>query len=102
MSVASMRIMVVLPAPFGPKSPNTSPSYDLKLTLSVAVMTGLLRFLILCCFLDSLKVFLRFETDKTSFIKFSFLYKLERLNQKPFADKRTAFEFYHHFPVAVA
>src|SRR5580692_26167 len=35
-SVASMRSVVVLPAPFGPRRPNTSPARTSKLTSSTA------------------------------------------------------------------
>ena len=37
MKPASMRIVVDLPAPLGPRNPSTSPRATLKLTLSTAV-----------------------------------------------------------------
>ena len=37
MKPASMRIVVDLPAPFGPRNPSTSPRATLKVTLSTAV-----------------------------------------------------------------
>src|SRR5690606_14002290 len=39
-SVASMRMVVVLPAPLGPRKPNTSPGLTSKLTPSTATMTS--------------------------------------------------------------
>ena len=37
MKPASMRMVVVLPAPFGPRKPSTSPGWTSKLTSSTAV-----------------------------------------------------------------
>jgi hypothetical protein len=37
MNPASMRIVVVLPAPLGPRKPSTSPGFTSKLTSSTAV-----------------------------------------------------------------
>ena len=37
MNPASMRMVVVLPAPFGPRNPSTSPGFTWKVTASTAV-----------------------------------------------------------------